>query len=487
VIFTLAEVSTKSISASFMEIADLEKRGLQFTSNRNGNLATYHVKKGFDIPLAGVAPYELHSIEKSSVIAVSPNDLIGFKYKLNVREGDSVLAGTALCQAKHDENIILVSPVAGVIKAILRGERRTLEKILIQVSDSQEAIDFGSWNKEKIKSATPSELIHQLQKGGFWPLIRQRPFDIVADWNQKPKAIFVNGMDSSPLAPSIEFLIKGQEDAFQAGLNALSKLAPKTHLCIESESKAAVLCNASGVEIHTFSGKHPRGLVGTHIYHIDPINKGDVVWYLSAQDVCLIGSFLTSGKVPSKIKVCVAGTEVQKAGYYEVLRGTKLSDFIQTNANARVIEGNVLSGRKKNLDDYLGFYAQSICAIPEGDQQYYLLEDRHWASIGVNRFTLWRVFLSKFIKFRFWKLDTNQYGEHRAIVFPEIYDQFVAQDIMVNYLSKAILTGDISEMEKLGLYELSPEDVALCTFACPSKVDFSKIVAEGLELLRKEG
>ncbi len=453
-------------------------------------MAAYHVKKGYDLLLEGEAKLELLVKEDSKLIAVNPSDIKGTKYKLFVREGDAVKVGTPLAATKDDEEIVLTSPVAGTVKEVVRGERRALNSFIIEVSNTSDAEDLGAWDSSKVASASYEEVVAQLKKSGLWPTIRQRPYDIMADSSKKPKAIFINGMDSSPLAVNQEFALQNLKAEFALGLKAIAKLTDgKTHLCFAKESTFESFTNAQDVEKETFSGKHPKGLVGTHIFHISPINKGDVVWHLSAQQVAMIGELFLSGKVPTSEIVCVAGANVENSGYFKVLRGAPLSDYVSGVAeNSRIISGNVLSGEKISPEQTIGLYRNHITVIPEGDQQYYLLEDKHWAMAGSNRFTLWNLFLSRLKSPKTkWNLDTNRYGDVRGIVTMDAYDQYVAQDIYVNFLAKSILSSDVERMEQLGLYELAPEDVALCTFVCPSKTDFSAIIEEGLEILKKEG
>ena len=453
-------------------------------------MTAYHVNKGYDLQLEGEAKLELSVKEDSQLVAVNPSDIKDTKYKLLVREGDEVKVGSALATTKHDEEIALTSPVAGKVKEVIRGERRALMTIIIEVSNTDDAEDFGVWDSSKVASASSAEIVSHLKKSGLWPLLRQRPFDTMVDAEVAPKAIFVNGMDSAPNGVNQEFALRGQESEFALGLAAIANLADcKTHLCYAGESNFSAFVNAEGVEKATFTGKHPKGLVGTHIYHVSPLNKGETVWHISAQNVALIGSLLSTGKVPSSQVVCVTGANVEKKGYFKVLRGAILSDYVQGVAdNSRVISGNVLAGEKRSLEQSASIYSNHVTVIPEGDTQYYLLEDKHWAMTGFERFTLWNLFMSRLApKNKKWNLDTNRYGDVRGIVTMDAYDKYVAQDIYVNFLAKSILSQDIERMEKLGLYELAPEDVALCTFVCPSKTDFSAIVEQGLDLLRREG
>jgi Na+-transporting NADH:ubiquinone oxidoreductase subunit A len=453
-------------------------------------LTAYKITKGYDLPLAGEADLVLHSKDDSKFVALNVDDIKDMKYKLLVREGDTVKVGTPICQSKTDDTLNFVSTVAGKVSQINRGERRRLLNVVVEVENTEDAEDYGQWSESKIQSASAADLSAHLKKTGMWYLLRQRPFGTLVNADDAPKAIFVNGMDSSPAAPSMEFIIgQAKENTLQAGLFALGSLTEgKVHLCYDGDVESSAFASAKGVELSTFTGLHPKGLVGTHINAIDPINKGDIVWTINAKDVALIGELLLSGKVPTHEVVAVTGANVDNKAYYNVLRGAKVADFVEGVAdNSRIIEGSVLDGKHVTSEDFVSPNTTQITVIPEGDQQHYLFEDRHWAMAGKERFSVWNLFVSRFSKLKQWNLDTNEYGDHRGIVAMSTYDEYIAQDIHLNFLAKAILSEDIERMEKLGLYELAPEDVALPTFICPSKTDFSAIINDGLELLRKEG
>lgn len=446
----------------------------------------YQIRNSFDIPLAGAPKPTLEDIACGNEVTVSVGDYTNYKFRNLVQEGDAVKVGTPLLSVKSDESITLSSPAAGKVKSILRGARRRLLGVVVEVENTNDAEDFGIWNDSKVSSASREEIIEQIKKGGLWSFITQRPFQVLADASSSPKAIFINGMETAPLAPSQEFLVSQNSEAFALGLSAVAKLSDKAFLAVDRDCKESALKNAKGVQIEQFFGGHPAGLVGTHVNRLAPISKGDVVWSISAYEVALIGELLSTGKTPSEQIISVGGENASRNGYFKITRGTSMSNIIDLASTDRLVEGTPLFGEKRATQDPTSYKPSSLCVIPEVQEQYYLGEDKHWAGAGFTRFSVWNFFGSTLLKKKNWNLDTNQYGEHRAIVAQDLLEQYIDHDIYLTHLIKACLAEDIDMMEKLGLYELAPEDVALPTFVCPSKTNAVGIIADGLELLRKE-
>lgn len=446
----------------------------------------YQIRNSFDIPLAGAPKPTLEEIACGNEVTVSVGDYTNYKFSNLVQEGDAVKVGTPILAVKGDDSITLSSPAAGKIKTILRGARRRLLGIVVEVENTNDAEDFGTWKSSKVESASRKEIIEQIKKGGLWSFLTQRPFQVLADASVTPKAIFINGMETAPLAPSQEFLVSQKSEEFALGLSAVAKLAEKAFLAVHRDCKEPSLSNAKGVQIEQFFGDHPAGLVGTHINRLSPISKGDSIWSISAYEVALIGELLATGKTPSEQIISVGGENASRNGYFKIVRGTSISKIIELVDTDRLIEGTPLFGEKRSTDDVTSYKPSSLCVVPETQEQYYLGEDRHWAGPGFTRFSLWNFFGSTLLKKKKWNLDTNQYGEHRAILLQDFLEQYIDHDIYLTHLIKACLAEDIDMMEKLGLYELAPEDVALPTFLCPSKTDAVSIIADGLELLRKE-
>lgn len=452
-------------------------------------MGVYHIEKGHNLPLAGSAELKLEELPQAQTVSVNFTDYPSRKFRLFVKAGDTVKAGQGLCSCKAEEDLVFTTPVAGTVKEINRGARRALLNIVIEVSDSNDVVEYPTWDADKIKSSDREALAKALRESGMWQLVRQRPYSTVADPQALPKSIFINAMNTGPNNADQEFLVQGREAEFAAGLSAISKFTDgQVHLVTQPNSTVKAFTEAEGVNHHTFEGVHPAGLTGTHIGLIDPINKGDVVWFAKADQVALMGEFLLTGKVPSHQVIAITGAQAPINAYAKVLRGAQISDLVDIDFDKlRVVSGDVLSGVAMGPTEGLGIYENQVSVLPECKEQFYLGEDRHWTGAGVNRYSTFRLFLSKIIDKDAWDLDTSLNGEERGIVLPDVYDRFSPLDIPFNFLVKACLAEDIDSMEKLGLLELDPEDVALATFACPSKTEVSEIIRRGLAILEKEG
>ena len=443
------------------------------------------IRKGLDIPIDGVAAQ--HVIDKLDIrlYAVKPTDFVGLTPKLLVAEGDAIKVGDALFCDKNDERIRFTSPVGGMVKAVVRGEKRKILEVVVEADGKIETSEyFGfSENSEDLKNI--------MLQCGLWTMLRQRPFGTVANPDDEPKAIFVSAFSSAPLAPDYDFVMQGREEFFKKGLEALTKLTKgKVHVCFGHETLGGVMRDIEQLPTtncqlptHYVKGPHPAGNIGTQIAHIDPINKGDVVWTMNIQDVAVLGELVSTGVYnPEKI-IAVAGPNVANPQYYKVRAGACIKDF-GFKENSRIISGNVLSGNKIESDGFIGAYDDLVSAIPEGD--YY--DFMGWLMPGVKKFSYSRTFLSGFLpKLLTWKFDTNTHGDVRPLVFTGDFEKVFPFDIYPTQLIKACVVGDIELMENLGIYEVEPEDFALCEFIDVSKTDIQAIVREALEKLRKEG
>jgi Na+-transporting NADH:ubiquinone oxidoreductase subunit A len=349
---------------------------------------------------------------------------------------------------------------------------------------------------ESFEAANPLQLskqdiIDKMLKSGTWTLLRQRPFATIADPATDPKAIFISGFDTAPLAPDYDLLLHGRGEVFQAGLDALSKLTRgKVHLSINPKiNHTGVYTNSKNVEIHQFEGKHPTGNVGIQINHIDPINKGDIVWVVNPQDVATIGTLFTEGIYrPEKI-IALCGSSVRKPQYHRVYAGACISSLVESQVedqNVRYISGNVLTGTKIAKDGFLGAFDNQITVIPEGDKYEFM----GWLTPGLSKFSFSHTFLSGFANNfgskKEYDIDTNMHGERRAYVVTGEYEKVLPMNIYPMQLIKACVIGDIDEMEALGIYEVEPEDFALCEFIDTSKTEIQTIIREGLESIRRE-
>ena len=443
------------------------------------------IRKGLDIPIDGVAAQ--HVIDKLDIrsYAVKPTDFVGLTPKLLVAEGDAIKVGDALFCDKNDERIRFTSPVGGMVKAVVRGEKRKILEVVVEADGKIETSEYFKFSENS------EDLKNIMLQCGLWTMLRQRPFGTVANPDDEPKAIFVSAFSSAPLAPDYDFVMQGREEFFKKGLEALTKLTKgKVHVCFGHETLGGVMRDIEQqptancqLPTHYVKGPHPAGNIGTQIAHIDPINKGDVVWTMNIQDVAVLGELVSTGVYnPEKI-IAVAGPNVANPQYYKVRAGACIKDF-GFKENSRIISGNVLSGNKIESDGFIGAYDDLISVIPEGD--YY--DFMGWLMPGFKKFSYSRTVLSGFLpKLLTWKFDTNTHGDVRPLVFTGDFEKVFPFDIYPTQLIKACVVGDIELMENLGIYEVEPEDFALCEFIDVSKTDIQAIVREALEKLRKEG
>lgn len=445
---------------------------------------TIRIRKGLDIRLKGEAEKVLVQADPAKVIAIKPTDFHGLVPKLLVKQGDTVQAGSPLFCDKYNERVLWTSPVSGEVADVIRGEKRKVLEVRILADSQQRHEDFGVGDPATMNRET---IVQKLLKSGAWPVIKQRPFDVVANPAQEPKAIFVSAFDSAPLAPDQDLVVRNHGADFQTGLDALAKLTKgKVHLGVSDRTAAREFLDAKGVVRHTFSGPHPAGNVGVQIHAISPINKGEVVWTVGVQDVILIGRLFRQGRFDASRTVALTGSEARTPKYVRTIIGAPLKDITgPLEGKVRVISGNALTGDNAGAEGYLGFYHTQVTLLPEGDEPKFFITDG-WASPGFNKFSANRSFPAWLMPGRKFVMDTNQNGEERAFVMSGQYEQVFPFDIYPVHLLKAILVNDIEQMEKLGLYEVAPEDFALCEFVCTSKINSQKIVRDGLDALKKE-
>jgi Na+-transporting NADH:ubiquinone oxidoreductase subunit A len=448
---------------------------------------TIKLRKGLDIRLIGVANKVKTEAALPKMVSIRPADFHGMTPKMLVKEGEQVKSGDIVFQDKYSDSIKYASPVNGKIEAIVRGAKRRIMEVLISVDEAQDfsggaPIDLAALSSEDVKT--------KMLAAGLWPFVRQRPLDVVADPNNEPKAIFVSAFDSSPLAPDFDFVLHGKQDEFQAGLDAISKLTSGTvHLSLNGKAPAdATFTGAKGVQINKVIGKHPAGNVGTQIHHISPMNKGEFAWTLNAQDVAIIGRYFLTGNYNAKRTIAITGSEIKDPQYIETIMGANVSSILEgqiTSDNVRVISGNVLTGDKIEKDGYLGFYHNQITVIPEGDQLKFVLT-KGWLGPGFDKFSNSRLFPTFLLGKKRFRLDTNTNGEERAFVVTGELDKVFPFDILPMQLVKAAITNDIDGMEALGIYEVAPEDFALCEYVCTTKIDIQDKIRQGLDVIAEE-
>ena len=439
------------------------------------------LRKGLDIHLQGRAEEKKIQLKSNGKYALVPDDFEGVTPKVVVREGDTVKAGDALFVNKQYPEVKFASPVSGTVREVVRGERRKVLCVKVDADSQQEFVDFG---RKDVGKLTGEQVINALLEAGIFGYINQLPYAVSTNPETKPKAIFVSALRDKPLAADFEFEVKGQEQDFQTGLTALSKIA-KTYLGVGAGS---ALTGVKDVEVTVFEGKCPAGNVGVQVNNIDPVNKGEVVWTIGDPTVVLfIGRLFSTGKVNLTRTVALCGSEVSSPAYVDMLVGEELSTLLSNSYDAsksvRIINGNVLTGKPTTKEGFLGAHTSEITVIPEGDDADEMLG---WILPRLKQFSVNRSYFSWLCGKKDYALDARIKGGERHIIMSGEYDRVLPMDIYGEYLIKAIITGDIDRQEALGIYEVSPEDFALAEFVDSSKLELQRIVREGLNLLRKE-
>lgn len=441
------------------------------------------LRKGLDINLKGKANFETIRRIDSSEIALVPDSFGGVTPKVIVREGDCVKAGEALFVDKKYPEMKFASPISGTVKAVVRGDRRKVLYVKVKADETQQFVDFGIKDIEKLDGEAIKEA---LLASGLFSFIQQLPYAVTTTPDTMPKAIFVSAFRDMPLASDFEVELKGNEKDFQTGLTALSKIQ-KTYLGLSVHQTASALVNAKDVEINVFDGKCPAGNVGVQVNHIDPINKGEVVWTIDPAAVIFFGRLFNTGKVDLRRVIAVAGSEVKNPSYAEILIGTPLSKVLdgqlKSTEHVRIINGNPLTGRKTTLEDFVGAHTSEVTVIPEGDD---VNEFLGWILPRTNLFSVSKSYFSWLMGKKTYNLDARIKGGERHMIMSGEYDKVLPMDIYGEYLIKAIIAEDIDKMEQLGIYEVSPEDFAVAEFVDSSKLELQKIVRNGLDMLRKE-
>lgn len=444
-----------------------------------------HIKKGLDIKLKGEAEKILEKAISSNFYTLRPEDFHGVVPKLISKVGSKVKAGEPVFYDKSNENVKFVSPVAGEIIEITRGEKRKILAIKLQADREQAYQDNGKFN---LDTAKPDEVKVHLLASGCWPFIKQRPYDVIASPDRAPKAIFISGYASAPIAADLDFTLKGKEAELQAAVTALGKLtAGKVHVSVGKNSNSP-LAGLSGITLHKVSGPHPSGNVGTLINKIDPVNKGEVVWTVAAQDLVIIGELLLTGKFNAERIIALAGSSIEKPRYFITKIGSEVATVIYNKgipkkSHVRIISGNILSGKQIKADGYLDYYSNIITVIPEGDD-YELFG---WTMPVFNKISTSRALTFSWLSpNKKYDLNTNTNGEHRNFVVTGGYEEVFPLDIYPLQILKSCLYKDLDEMEALGMYEVAPEDFALTEFVCVSKQPHQEIIRKGLDVMLKE-
>ena len=439
------------------------------------------IRRGLTLKLKGEAEKVITEAPRPQTFAVKPPDFHTVTPKMLLKEGQSVKAGDVMFFSKYSERVKFVAPVSGTIAEIRRGAKRRILEVIIKADAEDNYKDFGK--KDPAKLSAEAIKTHLLESG-CWPFIKQRPYDIIANPEDTPKAIFISACTTAPLAADVEFMLKDKKDDFQTGIHAIAKLTEgKTHLSVEKNT-SSFLSGTQGVEIHNVSGPHPAGNVGVQIHHIDPINAGERVWTISPEDVAIIGKLFNTGQFDATRIVALAGTEAPKNQYFKLKAGANLKTLLgDISHDVRIISGDVLTGDHITNDSFLGYYHNTITLIPEGNRYrmfgWLPFKDNHIHSISRTSFS-WLFPNKKYT------VNTNLNGEERALVVTGEMERVLPMDIYPMQLLKECMAGNIEKMEHLGIYEVAPEDFALIDYANTSKIEAQEIIREALDLMIKE-
>lgn len=445
------------------------------------------ITRGLDIPLKGKPEQQIRKEISTPRVGICGLDYPDLKPRLKVKTGDRVKKGDVLFVSKRNEKVAFTAPAAGKVIEINRGYRRRLESVVVEVSGDEERT-FDYFTKEEIRELAGDKITDLLLSSGLWTGLKQRPYGRVADPDAIPHSIFITAMDTNPLAPATRAILEGNDDSFQTGVHAISRLTEgRTYIC---KSRDAGLWDfgAADIEEVEFAGPHPAGNPGTHIHFLDRVHRGKVVWHIGLQDVIAIGKFLVTGKIPVERIVALAGNGVSEPGLIRTVKGADISEIcrneLEEGEELRIISGSVLNGRTvAGKNTFLGRYHQQITALKRDLKKRFL----GWLSPGIRTYSVKNLFLSKFLLKREYDFTTDEHGGKRNIYPSGDYEGVMPMDILPSFLLRALMIGDIEEAEKLGILELDEEDLSLCTFISPAKIDYGKVLRENLVRLEKEG
>ncbi len=447
------------------------------------------IKKGLDLPITGEPSREI-SEHRPAHVALVGYDYVGMKPTMNVKEGDIVAKGQPVFEDKKRVGVIYTAPAAGKVIAVNRGERRVFESLVIAVDPNGEEVEFQRYDSQQLADLDSEVVETQLLASGEWTAFRTRPYSRSPEIGARPHAIFVTAMDTNPLAFDPMLLINEQLQAFNDGLAVLSTLSPKTFVCHHGDAQLTPVAKMAAnnvTEYHSFAGKHPAGLAGTHIHFLHPIMRGVTVWTIGYQDVIAIGKLFTTGRLYTRRMLSLAGPAVKNPHLIVTERGADITALTKGELEAsenRVISGSVLSGRKVfGNTAYLGRFHNQVSVLTEGRERPAF----HFLSIGSNRFSKLPIYISKFFGSKKYDFTTSSNGSPRAMVPIGVYEEVMPQDYLPTQLLRALIVEDIISAVDLGVLELDEEDLALCTFVSPGKYEFGDILRDNLTRIELEG
>lgn len=447
------------------------------------------IKKGLNVPISGEPEQVISEGKVSKTVALIGYDYVGMKPTMAVAVGDRVKLGQLLFTDKKMAGVKFTAPGAGTITAVNRGPKRVFESIVIELADKEDEITFDSYKENQLADLDAEKVKTNLIESGLWLSLRARPFGRTANPADTPHSIFVTAMDTNPLAPAVEKILAGNEKDFENGLKVISRLtAGKLFLC-KSRGANIPTVDLASLSVEEFSGPHPAGNVGTHIHFLDPVHRGKIVWHINAQDVVAVGKLFTTGKISVERVVSLAGPAVKQPRLIKTRIGASVEDLVageltESETGIRVISGSVLTGRTAaGPVAFLGWYHQQISVLEEAGKRRFL----GWLSPGLNFFSIKPILLSSIFRRKKFAFNTDINGGHRSIFPLGVYEQVMPMDFETTYLLRSLMVKDVEAAENLGCLELCEEDLALCSFVSPSKIEYGSVIRENLTIIEKEG
>jgi len=444
------------------------------------------IKKGLELPITGAPEQVIYDAPAVQQVAVVGADYVGMKPTMLVAEGDRVKLGQPLFSDKKNPGVVFTAPGAGTVSKINRGARRVLQSVVIDLDGSDDAVEFAAHPADELAGLSDQVVREQLQSSGLWAALRTRPYSKVPAVDSSPNSIFVNAMDSNPLAAQPEVVIGEQAEAFQAGLDVLSTLTKTVYVTKAEDARLPAIKGDKIIEA-AFSGPHPAGLVGTHIHFLDPVSAEKTVWHLNYQDTIAIGKLFTTGKLSVERVVAISGPEVKKPRLLRTRLGASINSLLVDEIEAkdyRVISGSVWSGRRANgWANFIGRYHLQVSVLAEPKSREFM----GWAAPGANKFSAINVFVSALNRSRKFAFNTSQNGSARAMVPIGNFETVMPLDVLPTQLLRALVVGDTDMAQKLGCLELDEEDLALCSFVCSGKYDYSPVLRKNLTQIEREG
>ena len=447
------------------------------------------VKKGLNVPISGTPADSIDASKKVRSVALLGSDYNGMKPTMLVEEGNSVKLGQALFEDKKNPGVIFTSPAGGKIESINRGARRTLQSVVIEIADNEESVDFLPYRIEDLKIGNSAQIKSQLVNSGLWTSFRTRPFSKVPAINSIPANIFITAMDTNPLSANVDLIINLNKDYFKAGLKVIKTLTENNiHLCIGVDFSLSLDEDNTIIE-QVFEGPHPAGLAGTHMHFLSPATLTNVNWSINYQDVISFGELFLTGKLPNKKIISLAGPQVLKPRHVETRIGACTDEICAgelTHRDNRIISGSVINGREAiGPYAYLGKYHSQISVVCESSKVD--REFMNWLNPGPRKFSQIPLFTSSLFRRKEFKFKTLMNGSDRAIVPIGVYEEVLPLNLLATVLMRYIAVGDTEKIQDLGGLELDEEDLALCSFVCPSKYDFGSLLRSNLNQIEVEG